>query len=254
MGKIVVIGGGEIGRPGFPVETTELDKHTIKLTGKSNPNLLFLPTASSDSEGYVDCVRKHFGETLGCNIDYLSLISQRYSHKELSDRILGANIIYVGGGNTLKMMRRWRFLGVDVLLKRAYEKGTVLSGLSAGGICWFDSGHSDSMQIYGKENWEYINVRGLGLIKGIHCPHFDSDTNGISRKKDFTNFMKKRSKMGIGIDEKCAIEFVNDGYRVISTNNDSKAYKVFRLNGEIKIEEIKKSNGFNPVSQLYEKY
>jgi len=65
--KIVAIGGGEIGRPGFPVETTKIDKEIIALTGKKNPRLLFIPTASSDSESYYEVVKKHFGKRLGCS-------------------------------------------------------------------------------------------------------------------------------------------------------------------------------------------
>ena len=253
MGKIVVIGGGEIGRPGYPVETTKLDKEIVKLTGKSHPSLLFLPTATSDCDEYVDVVNKHFGKRLGCRVDHLMLIKQRYSIKELTDRILGADIIYIGGGNTLKMMKRWRYLGVDRLLERAFKHGSVLSGVSAGGICWFESGHSDSMQLYGHKEWQYINVKGLGLIRGIHCPHFNSHTGGKSRRKDFMNFMGKFSQIGIGIDDKCAIEFVDDQYRVIATNSKSKAYRVFKLNGKVKIEEIERSKKFTSVSNLYEK-
>ena len=253
MGKIVVIGGGEIGRPGYPVETTNLDKETIRLTGKSHPRLLFLPTASSDSEGYVEVVQEHFGKRLGCHIDYLMLFKQSYSKRDLTDRILDADIIYVGGGNTLKMMRRWRHLGLDNLLRKAYAQGVVLSGLSAGGICWFDSGHSDSMQLYGQKNWQYINVNGLGLIKGIHCPHFNSHTNNRSRREDFMRFMQKFSGVGIGVDEKCAIEFVNDTYRVIAVGKKPGAYKVFRVNRGIRIEEIEKSREFRPISTLYKK-
>ena len=76
MKKIVVIGGGEIGRPGYPVETTKIDKEIIKLTGKKKPKLLFIPTASSDSELYVRCINKHFGKLLGCKIDVLYLIKE----------------------------------------------------------------------------------------------------------------------------------------------------------------------------------
>jgi dipeptidase E len=252
MGKIVIIGGGEIGRPGYPVETTKLDQETIRLTGKSHPKLVFLPTASSDSPGYVEVVEKHFGK-LGCNVDHLMLINEKYSKRELTDKILGADMIYVGGGNTLKMMRRWRHLGVDTILRKAYNQGVVLSGLSAGGICWFDSGHSDSMQIYGQKDWQYINVGGMGLIKGIHCPHFDSHTAGKSRRRDFMRFMRKYSEMGIGIDGKCAMEFIDDKYRVIATNSKAKAYRIFKFDDKVKIEEIQRSKEFRPVSMLYER-
>ncbi len=251
VGRIVVIGGGEIGRPGYPIETTKLDKEIIKLSGKLHPKFLFIPTASSDSQGYVEVVKKHFGKRLGCRVDCLMLIKNVYLQKELEEKILGADIIYVGGGNTLKMMRRWRFLGVDKLLKRAYDKGIVLSGLSAGGICWFDSGHSDSQKMYGQKNWAYIKVKGLGLIKGIHCPHFDSASDGKKRKSGFMMFMKKYSHIGIGIDEKCAIEFVDGRYRVIATNSKPKAYTVFRKGKKVVLNEIKKSEDFQPLELLY---
>lgn len=253
MGKAVILGGGEIGRPGHQVETTKIDRETIRLTGKKHPKLLFVPTASSDSEDYVEVVNKHFGKRLGCNVDSLMLLKNKYPRKELTDKILSSDIIYVGGGNTLKMMRKWRSTGADKLFARAYRQGTVISGLSAGGICWFDSGHSDSMKIYGKKDWEYINVKGLGLIKGIHCPHFDSHTGGKSRRSDFKEFMKKHSSMGIAIDEKCAIEFVNDTYRVISANNKSKAYRVFKKRGKIHLEKIKRTKGFKPLEELYQR-
>ena len=77
MGKIIAIGGGEIGRPGKPIETLEIDKEIIRLTGKKNPQLLFIPTASSDSEGYVSTVREHFSGRLACNIDLLLLMTEK---------------------------------------------------------------------------------------------------------------------------------------------------------------------------------
>src|SRR3989344_2508736 len=123
MKKIIAIGGGEIGRPGYPVETTKIDKEIIALTGKTNPRLLFIPTASSDSELYYETVKKHFGKTLGCKTDVLYLINKDLSKKEIEQKIFGADIIYVGGGNTLKMMKVWRAIGVDKILKQAYERG-----------------------------------------------------------------------------------------------------------------------------------
>jgi len=81
---------------------------------------------------------------------------------------MSSDIVYVGGGNTLLMMRIWRRFGLDKVLKGAYEAGIVLAGISAGSICWFDSGHSDSMSFYNPRNWKYINVKGLGLMRGVH--------------------------------------------------------------------------------------
>jgi len=251
MGKIVVIGGGEIGRPGYPVETTKIDKEIIKLTNKSKPKLLFIPTASSDSELYVNCVNKHFGKRLGCKVDALYLLNKK--KENIADKILNSDIIYVGGGNTLKMMKRWHLLGVDKLLKKAYKKNIVLSGLSAGGICWFEYGHSDSMSFYNPNSWKYIRVKGLGLIKGIHCPHFDSATKQKKRRKEFMEFMKKYSDIGIAIDNCCAIEFVDKKYKVISAKNNANAYKIYKKNNKIKAELIKKEKEYKSIKELYKK-
>ena len=97
MRKIIAIGGGEIGRPGYPVETTKIDKEIIKLTGKQNPKLLFIPTASSDSDGYFETVQKHFGKRLGCKVDVLWLIKENPSYKEVEEKVMSSDIVYVGG-------------------------------------------------------------------------------------------------------------------------------------------------------------
>ncbi len=127
---IVAIGGGEIRTRG----TASIDRETIRLSKKKNPKLLFIPTASSDSERYWKRVQEYFGKFLKCRTDILLLIKQQPSKEQIRKKILSADIIYVGGGNTLQMMRVWRRLGVDKLIKAAYENGTVLSGISAGSI------------------------------------------------------------------------------------------------------------------------
>src|SRR3989344_5093693 len=134
--KIVAVGGGEIGRPGTSIETEKIDKETIKLSGKKHPKLLFIPTASSDSEGYVEVVKKYFGKRLGCKVDVLRLLKSKPNRREIRKKILGTDIVYVGGGITLKMMAVWRKLGVDSILEVAVRKGIVLSGVSAGAVCW----------------------------------------------------------------------------------------------------------------------
>ena len=106
MGKIVAIGGGELKRPGQQVSTTTvIDREIIRLSGEKNPKFLFVPTASSDSEKYVSAVQRHFGDELRCIVDVLYLIRDP-SFQQISAKIQRADIIYVGGGNTLKKMRR----------------------------------------------------------------------------------------------------------------------------------------------------
>ncbi len=164
---------------------------------------------------------------------------------------MAADIIYVGGGNTLFMMRLWRRLGVDEILKSAYHNGTVLSGISAGAICWFDSGHSDSMSFYDPEDWRYINVKGLGLIEGIHCPHYNSTTRGVPRRKHFREMIRKIGGVGIAMENNCAIEFI-DGrfYRVISSKSYAKAYRVYKTGGEVVAEQIRQKRLLAPMSYL----
>src|SRR6185369_5482699 len=141
---IVAIGGGKIATR----QTLPIDREIIRLSKQKNPSLLFIPTASSDSEIYWTQVRKYFGGFLKCKTDVLFLMKEKPSREQIRSKISAADIVYVGGGNTLQMMRIWRRLGVDKLLVTAYQKGTVLAGVSAGSICWFDSGHSASMSFY----------------------------------------------------------------------------------------------------------
>lgn len=244
---IVAIGGGNIRTRG----TAAIDREIIRLSNKQSPKLLFIPTASSDSEIYWKHVQEYFGKLLKCKTDVLFLIKEHPSREQIRRKILSADIIYVGGGNTLMMMRLWRRLGVDKLLRLAYENGTVLSGISAGSICWFDSGHSDSMSFYNPRKWKYINVKGLGLINGIHCPHYNSMTLGIPRRKHFRDMIRKTGGVGIAIENNCAIEFI-DGrfYKVIGSKSYSRAYRVHKSGGEVVAEQIRRQKDLAPVELL----
>lgn len=232
---IVAIGGGLIRTGG----TTPIDRAVIHLTGRKQPRLLFIPTASSDSERYWQRVQIHFGTRLNCKTDVLFLIKEQPSRAEIRRKIMSADVIYVGGGNTLMMMRIWRRLGVDQLLKRAYARGTVLSGISAGAICWFESGHSDSMSFYNPKKWEYINVKGLGLLRGIHCPHYNSMTRGVPRRKHFRRMIQRTGGVGIAIENNCAIIFV-DGriHRVMTSKEYAHAYLLYKCGGKVVTDRI----------------
>jgi dipeptidase E len=236
--KIVAIGGGEIGRPGYPIETEEIDLEIIRLTGKKNPKLLFLPTASSDSEGYVEVVQNYFGKRLGCNVSSLLLLNNKYTQKQLEEAILSTDIVYVGGGNTLKMMKAWRKLGVDKLLKKAGEKGVVLSGVSAGAICWFKYGCSDSIK-FNNPQADYIRVSGLGFINATFCPHFDFQKD---RLKAMEKIMSKTNGIGIALDNCAALEIVDDKFKILTTKDSAKAYKAFVKNGQYLLTEVEKSD------------
>ncbi len=230
-----------------------IDKEIIRLSEKKHPKLLFIGTAMSDSDRYWKHIDRYFGKKLGCKTDVLSLLKEKPSPREIEEKILGADIIYVGGGNTLKMMRVWRRHGVDKLLRTAWERGIVLCGISAGSICWFESGHSDSMSFYNSKKWKYINVRGLGFLKGNNCPHYNSKTLGIPRKEHFQNMIEKTGGIGIALDDNCAIEFIDDSYRVIRSNKHGKAYKIFKKSGKIHSERIEEAEDLKLISALLKK-
>lgn len=247
--KIIAIGGGEIGRPGFPIETTKIDKEIIKLTNKKNPVLLFVPTASGDSESYFATVEKYFGKKLGCKTDVLYLTKAKISEEQIKNKILSADIVYAGGGNTFKMMKIWKKFNVNNILKEAYEKGVVLSGLSAGAICWFKHGNSDSRKIKNPKA-PLIKVSGLDFIPALLCPHYDFEKD---RKPDLKKMMKKTSGVAIAIDNCCAIEIIDDTYKIISSKDSANAYKVFWSKGKYYEILISKKNKFLPIVNLFDK-
>ncbi len=244
---IVAIGGGDMSTGG----TEAIDREIIRLSKKRHPHILFVPTASSDSESYWERFRKHFGGFLKCETDVLFLSNEPPAGKQIEKKILSADIVYVGGGNTLYMMRVWRRLGVDQILRAAYRKGVVLCGVSAGAICWFEGGHSDSMSFYDPHHWNYIKVTGLGLIEGIACPHYDGMTRGIPRRRAFREMIRKTGGLGIAIENNCAIEFIDDRFfRVIRSNDRSRAYRVYKLRGDVVAEQIRQQQQLAPIEIL----
>lgn len=248
MGKIIAIGGGSINRPGIKSETLGIDREIIRLTGKKTPKLLFIPTASNDAYEYVKSVKCYFGKKLGCKVDSLLLFKKKYFQDELRKKIINSDIVYVGGGNTLKMMRAWRKFGIDLLLKRAYKKGVVLSGLSAGSICWFRYGNSDSARFGKNKQVDMIRVKGIGILPALHCPHYNIEKHrSLSLKKMMKNF----SGVAIAIDNCAAIEIVDNSYRILKTKKSAKTYKVYWKKGRYFREELPTQKVMLPVSNLF---
>jgi len=245
--KIIAIGGGENGRPGYPYETFEIDKRIVELAEKTNPKLLFIGTAASDSELYFEVITKNFGQ-FGCVTDNLSLTKNNYTPKELEDKILSADIIYVGGGNTLMMLDIWREKGVDKLLLQAYEKGVVLSGASAGSLCWFSYCNSDSLKMNPAVG-ELIMLKGLGLINCMHCPHYD-DTE-TDRKDSLKKMMRNlEGHAAVALDDCVALEVINGKYKIIKSNESKKGYKTYWLNGEYIEKEIVREETYGDLNEL----
>ena len=165
--KIVAMGGGENGRPGKPYEIKVFDEEIVKMTGKKSPNFLFIAFTQKNIEGaemYYGVISKNFSD-LGCKCEHLR-------ERDLSDmnivenKINNADIIYVGGGNTLRLMNILRKYKIDKMLKNAGDKGAVLCGISAGAICWHNFGNSDSRK-FTSNSKQLIKVTGLRFCFGL---------------------------------------------------------------------------------------
>lgn len=244
--KIVAIGGGEIGRPGHPIETEKIDREIIKLAGKKRPKVLFLPTASGDSREYVRVVENYFGKRLGCAVDTLCLIKENPGAAEIEKKILSADIIYVGGGNTLKMMKAWRKKGIDRILKKAVRKGIVMAGVSAGSVCWFEGGCSDSRRMNNPKA-DYIKVKGLGLVHALHCPHYHEEKDRMPQLK---KMMRKTHGVALALDNCTALEVVDDEYRILVSRKNAHAYKVYWKGERFFEERIRAGEKFEPIEKL----
>ena len=118
MGKIVAIGGGEMAER----ETLAIDEEIVALTGKDSPKALFIPTASRDSPKYWQSFQEVYGQELGCGTDVLYLLDVSPTIMDLEQKILSVDLVYVGGGVALKMMRRWRKLGGGQSLARGLQE------------------------------------------------------------------------------------------------------------------------------------
>ncbi len=248
--KIIAIGGGRL-RTATP-QTTTIDREIVSLSGKARPRLLFIPTASLDPQDYCDAVARQFGGRLGCRVDSLLLYRAPPSRGETREKILAADIIYVGGGNTLRMMRLWRRLGIDRLLDRARRQGTVLSGLSAGAICWFRQGNSDSRKFADARNKTLIKVAGLDFVDLLLCPHYDSEPH---RQPALRKMMSKTAGVALALEDCCAIEIVDDHYRIIVSRPGKRAYRLYRQQsrrGHVIREPLPPHKDFRPIAALIE--
>ncbi len=257
MSKIIAISCSKVATPILLnkkitkniIGTFNADKEIIKLSGKKRPNILFIPTASLDSPDYIEFISRYFSTIFNCRVKVLYLIKQIGSTKKISDEILGADIIYVGGGNTAKMMRVWKKYGVDKALKKALDKNIVLSGVSAGGICWFDGGNSDSRR---KNNprADLIKVQGLGFIKAIFSPHYKSDD---SRRAHLKKIMRHDSRVAIAADDYCALEIINNKFRVIRADSKSNIYKVYWKGKKFFHDKLTNEKKYLPLETLLKK-
>lgn len=246
--NIIAIGGGRIMVPAHrEPQTLSIDQAIVRRSKKKQPNLLFIPTASEDDLEYCQAIENLYGGRLGCGVEHLLLFKDRPSKKEIKEKILSADIIYVGGGNTLRMMKLWRRLGVDVLLNSARKRGTVLCGLSAGAICWFRQGNSDSKKFSNDGDPSLLRVKGLNYADLLLCPHYDTEKH---RQPGLKSMMKKTRGVAIALENCTAIEISNDGYRILTSNKRKNAWRIYWGKGIYFKEKLSKEEKFRDLQNL----
>jgi peptidase E len=213
----ILIAGGAYGAPFI--------KYMAQLTGKPRPKLLYLPTASADSTTgtlawYRTCAHLDVEP-----FDQISFIASTQQARSWEDVLLSVDGIVVSGGNTLNQQVIWKAQGVDVVLKQAWDRGIVLGGASAGSLCWFEEGTTDSRPK------ELSKVECLGFIKGSHCPHYDAEAG---RRPLYTRLIASgQMKPGYACDNNAGIYFEdNDVKRVVASRAGSKAYYVSLVDGK----------------------
>ncbi|WP_440705934.1 Type 1 glutamine amidotransferase-like domain-containing protein [Heyndrickxia oleronia] len=225
MRQIIALGGG-----GFSMEPENplLDRYILQQSNQSVPKICFLPTASGDSDNYIQRFYRFFDKQL-CHPSHLSLFNP--PTRDLESFILEKDIIYVGGGNTKNLLALWKEWGLDHILRKAWEQGTILAGISAGSICWFEEGLTDSF------GTSLEPIQCLGILKGSCCPHYDGE---IERKPAYKKMIYSgKINSGVAMDDGVAIHYLDQKMnKIVSSRPEAKAYEVKRIDNEVSENEL----------------
>lgn len=197
MKTIIAIGGGDIKKG----TTKAIDEFIINYTHKMNPKVLFIPTASKDNEDYIQRFITYY-ESLQATVDVL-LLSAMTNEQLIRSKIFASDIIYIGGGNTQRMLRIFKRHSLGKLLQTAYEKGIVLCGLSAGCACFFNACYSDCNRCTDPTT-PLTYLPCLNFLPYINCPHYNDP-----QRQSFDDWVKQYAIDGIAIEDDVAICFEN---------------------------------------------
>ena len=219
LGHIVALGGG-----GFSMEPDNplLDDYALAATGLDRPSVLFVPTAAGDSPSYVEAFHEAFAGR--ADLAWLSLFDRS---GDLREQVFAADLVYVGGGNTANLIAIWRAHGFDAILRDAAASGVILAGVSAGALCWFDSGVTDS---FGPELG--LLTGGLGFVGGAFSPHYGG--NPVRRALMHQYVGDGTLADAWAADDGCAIDFVDGAvHAVVSSRPEARAHRIERTPGGV---------------------
>lgn len=224
--RIVAFGGASL-LPGSI--DGPLHRFLLDLTGRERPRVCFLGTASGDDAGSLAAFYAWFAPRTEAT--HLGLFDRRIN--DIEGFLSAQDVIYVGGGNTANLLAIWRAHGVDIALRKASQSGVILAGPSAGAICWFEGGVTDS---FGPALGALRD--GLGFLSGTFCPHYDSDS---ARRPRYHEFVADRSLSdGYAADDGVGLLF-SGGHLVeaVAAMPESRAFRVERRGNGVEETSIK---------------
>ena len=212
MRQVIAIGGGGFGRT---QESNLIEQYILDQTSKTKPKICFIPTATGDLDSYIVNFYSVFTK-LKCEPSHISFFKRTI---DLQAHIQKQDAIFVGGGNTKSMLAVWRDWGLDLILKDAYDRGVVMSGVSAGAICWFEGGLTDSWAS------DLKMMECMNFIPGNCAPHYDEEPERRPATKQFLE--NKSIDFMYGIEGGAALHFVDEiPNSTIKFKKNKYAYKV----------------------------
>ena len=230
MKKIIAIGGGELRER----TTLKIDEYIAGLAkaraGENRANALFIPTASHDFMPYYNTFHKVYTGVFNIKTDVALSVFKDVDLEKMKAKFEKADLIYVGGGDTVFMMESWKKSGLLPLIKDAYERGVIIAGLSAGAICWFSDIYTDSLKT--EDGAKYAMFQGLNWIKGIISPHYDE------RMLDFDEIVCYNFDRAYGVEGDAAM-VIEDGEIVGSVSSGGKVWILERTENGLKKTELK---------------
>ena len=219
----ILIAGGGFG--------TAFIRYMAELTGKDRPRLCYLPTASADRESGIVRWYQNCAPLNVFPLVQQSFISSYRMEESWQDALLSMDGIVVSGGNTLNQQAIWKVQGIDEVLRQAWDLGIVLGGASAGSLCWFEEGTTDSRP------QEVTKIECLGFLRGSHSPHYDTEEE---RRPTYQRLISSGElQPGYACDNDAGIYFVdNEVARVVKTREEASVYRVGLEAGEIAETEL----------------
>ena len=233
MKTIIAIGGGELREK----TTLLIDEYIVNLAKQKvtdrRLNALFIPTASHDFMPYYNSFHKIYTGNFNVKTDVALTVFKQPDLNKIAEKFEKADIVYIGGGDTVFMIDHWKKSGLLPLIKSAYERGAIIAGVSAGAICWFTDIYTDSLKT---ENGDkYAMFQGLGWLKGVVSPHYNQRIN------DFDEIVVNRFNEAIGIEDNVAL-LIEDEKIVGTISSGGNAYALKKVNGLLEKERFNQLN------------